>query len=555
MEALAETAQTVEDRETGDAVETECYPSSVLPHSSRLFLDYLESAAPLAPFYSHTATGKEWMREGRPLTPEHRTQLADLLSGQNRRFGGGPLTDANIDRLRNGASAVVTGQQVALFGGPLYTLLKAATAIARAREATAAGIDTVPVFWLASEDHDFAEVSTIHLPHQTPRETALRTISIGPPPHLPVPVGGIPLGPSVEVALAQVEELLGDEITGLLRATYTPESATMAEAFGGLMARLFAAWGLIVIDAAGAPFHQLGAPVLETAIRDADALHESLVARDRALTARGYHSQVLVGEQSSLLFLIDQTTGARLPLRRAEGGWKAGSRRCTSEELLHVLEVAPERLSPNALLRPVFQDAILPTSAYIAGPAEIAYFAQSNVIFTAVLGREATVLPRLSATLVNPRLAAVMARHEVRFPDALTTPDALAQRLGARSLPVEGKRRLASAGNALDEELTALTGWMARMDAGLGRSAETAASKMRYQMNRLRRLAARHQLEKESSLARHASAITGAIYPGGHLQERVVAGIAFLGTDGEGLLEHLVEAAWDACPGHKMLLL
>jgi uncharacterized protein YllA (UPF0747 family) len=203
----------------------------------------------------------------------------------------------------------------------------------------------------------------------------------------------------------------------------------------------------------------------------------------------------------------------------------------------------------------VFQDAILPTSAYVAGPAEIAYFAQSNVVFSAILGRETAVLPRLSATLVNPRLATVMARFQLRFPDALTTPDTLAQRLGARSLPIEGKRRLASAGNALDEELTALTGWMAQMDAGLGRSAETAASKMRYQMNRLRRLAARHQLEKESSLARHAAAITGAIYPDGHLQERVVAGIAFLASHGEGLLEHLVEAARDACPGHKMLLL
>ena len=140
-------------------MEPECYPSSIVPHSSRLFLDYTESAEPLTPFYSTTATGKSWMREGRKLSAEHRARLADLLAAQNAAFGGGELTAKNIDRLRNGASAVVTGQQVALFGGPLYTLLKAATAIARAREATAAGFDTVPVFWLASEDHDFAEIA------------------------------------------------------------------------------------------------------------------------------------------------------------------------------------------------------------------------------------------------------------------------------------------------------------------------------------------------------------------------------------------------------------
>jgi uncharacterized protein YllA (UPF0747 family) len=207
------------------------------------------------------------------------------------------------------------------------------------------------------------------------------------------------------------------------------------------------------------------------------------------------------------------------------------------------------------LLRPVFQDAVLPTSAYIAGPAEIAYFAQSEVLYERILGRATAVLPRLSATLVEQKIATVMERHEVHLADALTSADALAQRLGARAMPVEGKRKLATAGNSLDGELTAVTEWMAQMDAGLGRSANTAASKMRYQMNRLRRLAARYQLEKEASLARHAQAITQALYPGGHLQERVVAGVYFLATQGDALLETLIGAAGDACPGHKLLLL
>ena len=120
-------------------------------------------------------------------------------------------------------------------------------------------------------------------------------------------------------------------------------------------------------------------------------------------------------------------------------------------------------------------------------------------------------------------------------------------------MPIEGKRKLAAAGSSLDAELTAVTEWMAQMDAGLGRAATTAASKMRYQMNRLRRLAARYQLEKEASLARHAQAITQALYPGGHLQERVVAGVYFLATQGEGLLDMLIAASKDACPGHKVL--
>jgi bacillithiol biosynthesis cysteine-adding enzyme BshC len=314
---------------------------------------------------------------------------------------------------------------------------------------------------------------------------------------------------------------------------------------------------LIVIDAAERGFHTLGSAVLSHAIREADDLHAALVGRDTLLAARGYHAQVKVGEQSSLLFLIDEKSGARLPLRRAKTNgdvrWKAGGRSYSSDELLEIVQVAPERCSPNALLRPVFQDAVLPTSAYIAGPAEIAYFAQSEVLYRAILGRMTAVLPRLSATLVEPKIATVMERHEVRLPDALTSADALAQRIAARAMPVEGKRRLAAAGNSLDSELSAVAEWMTSMDAGLGRAATTAASKMRYQMNRLRRMAARYQLEKETSLARHALAITRALYPGGHLQERAVAGAYFLATRGDGLLDLLVAAAVDACPGHKLL--
>ncbi len=538
-------------------MEPECYPSSIVPRSSRLFLDYSESSVPLTPFFGNAASGREWMthRQNAGLPPEHRARLTTLLHAQNRTFGGGGAAAANIERLANGAAAVVTGQQVALFGGPLYTLLKAATAIARAQAATAAGIATVPVFWLASEDHDFAEIDHVALP----AGEGLEQIRIGPAPAHPVPVGGLVPGPGVVEALRRAEPILGgSDVFALLEATYRPE-VPLATAFGSLMARLFAPWGLVVLDASGRECHALGAPVLAEAIRRVDELHAALVERDALLAARGYHSQVLVTEQSSLLFLLDESTGARVPLRRVKQdgatGWKAGHERCSTDELLRILEVTPERISPNALLRPVFQDAVLPTSAYVAGPAEVAYFAQSGVLYQRLLGRVTPVLPRLSATLVEPGIAKWMKRHEVGLADAFTDGDTLALRLGARSMPVEGKRLLASAGNQLDSELSAVTGWMEAMDPGLGRAATTAASKMRYQMNRLRRLAARHQMEREASLAKHAHAITQALDPDGHPQERTVGGAYFLARQGTALLETLVAVAADACPGHKLLLL
>ena len=497
--------------------------------------------------------GAAWMHRN-PAVP-HAGRLADALARQNISFGASPAALANIERLRAGARAVVTGQQVGLLGGPLLTLLKAATAIARAAEATiATGMDHVPVFWLASEDHDLAEVDQISLPGAGAIETLrLGLRSSGQE------VGGIHLGPGIEQLLDQAGELLGyAPICDLLRECYTPQ-ATLAGAFARLMTRLFAAHGLIVLDANTRDFHKLGAPALGAAIERAAELEAALLERSRELEAAGYHAQVLVKPNASLLFLIDDA-GLRVALRRSGDAWKAGQRTYSSRELLDILEAAPERLSPNALLRPIFEDTILPTSAYLGGPAEIAYFAQSAVLYEKILGRLTPVLPRFSATLIEPAVATVMARHEITLEQvfAAGSAEALAQRLGARAMPIEGKRKLAAAGNAMDAELTALTEYLGAVDASLGRSAAVSASKMRYQMNRLRRMAATFELQKEASLRKHAAVLMLALFPDGHPQERVIAGAWFLsrsGDDPQTLIGRLVTEAAEMCLGHSVVRL
>jgi bacillithiol biosynthesis cysteine-adding enzyme BshC len=451
----------------------------------------------------------------------------------------------------------VTGQQVVLFGGPLLTILKAATAVARAKEATAAtGVEHVPVFWLATEDHDLEEVDQVSLLTKTSVETLRAGLKVA---HA-VPVGGVVLGPELDAVLERASELLEfAPVTEWLRECYAPtdgQRPTLTLAFGRLMARIFAEQGLTVMDAASRGFHALGAGTLRCAIEYAAELQGVLIARSEELVKAGYHAQVLVTEGASLLFLLDETTGERVALRRsADGQWKAGGRVYSSAELIAILEAAPERLSPNALLRPVFQDTLLPTAAYVGGPAEIAYFAQSAVLYEAILGRITPVLPRLSATLLEPAIAAVMDKDEVQLPDAMTTADELAQRLGARAMPVEGKRKLAAVGNALDKELTALTEYLAGMDVSLGKSAEVSGSKMRYQMDRLRRMAATFELQKEASLRKHAEAITLNVFPDGHPQERVVAGVWFIAKNGDGLVERLVGVAGNQCPGHVVVRL
>jgi bacillithiol biosynthesis cysteine-adding enzyme BshC len=493
-----------------------------------------------------------------------------LLAEQNP--APSPAAAAALEALGKGAGMVVTGQQVGLLGGPLFTPFKAATAVARARQATAAGHPHAAIFWLASEDHDFAEIDHVSFP--AGRELRKLVYSGAPESGAPRPVGAMVLDERITPLIEQAWELLGaSDAMDALAEAYRP-GRTFAQAFAAFYAQAFATQGLLVLDASGREFHQMGAPVLRAALERADELHAALVERNSALEAAGYHAQVAVGEQSSLLFLIGERAGARLALKRVApsaaepaGLWHTdGSgepQSFSTADLVGILDSEPERISPSALLRPVFQDYLLSTSLTIGGPAEIAYFAQSAVLYERILGRMTPVAPRFSATLIEPAVGELLRRHELTLERVFEVCGAagaasLAQLLAERSMPAEGRRRMDAAGTALEGELAPLVEWMSRLDAGLGRSAETAASKMRYQMNRLRTLAANFQLQREVSLGRHAEAICQALYPGGALQERVHGAAYYFARYGFELAEELCALAAVAaatCPGHAAVWL
>ncbi len=551
--------------------EIESYPLSTLPGTTALFRNFTKMAAlpdrtGVRRWYPADPFSLGWAASSPRLEAERRLELASALAEQAKQMAAGPAALANIASLREGAAAVVTGQQVSLFGGPLLTLLKAATAVRKAQDATAAsGRMHVPIFWMASEDHDLAEADQVALLSKTGGRASVETLRLGIEVSRPLPVGGLRLGDgggaskeSLEVTLDRACALLGwSPICDLLRECYAP-GATMASAFGKLLSKIFAAHGLVVMDAGSRAFHAMGAGVLRAALERSDEMRELLLQRSLELEEHGYHAQVLVTADHSLLFLLDQESGARRPLLRLEqGGWKAGAKAYTTADLLEVLATEPERLSPNALLRPVFQDAILPTAAYVGGPAEVAYFAQAEVLYRQILGRVTPVLPRMMATLVEPAIANTLAAHELRFSDVLEakTAAALAQKMGARAMPIEGKRKLAAVGNTLEAELAALTAYMASLSAELGRAAGVSASKMRYQMNRLRRMAANFEVQKESSLNRHAAAIMLNLFPEGHLQERVLGGIWFLARHDEDLAAHLIQHASVERAEHQVLSL
>jgi bacillithiol biosynthesis cysteine-adding enzyme BshC len=546
----------------------DCFPITVAPGLHRLFLDYCAADPAVSRFYRSLPPDAGW--QARPGVPAHWPEMVSLLAGQNPGAAiAGSAAAAAIESLHQGAGVVITGQQVGLFGGPLFTPFKAATAIARARQATRSGRPHAAIFWLASEDHDFEEINHVVFPAGRDVKKLVYQDSAT----LERPVGGIQLDERILPLVDEAWALLGgSDAMDALVAAYKP-GQTFAQAFRDFYSSVFAAQGLLVLDAGGRDVHRIGAPVLRAAIEQADELHVRLIERNRELEASGYHAQVAVGAENSLLFLLDEKTGARVALKRQvktaaepDGTWQVGRQRISTAELLGILDSQPERISPSALLRPVFQDFLLSTSLIIGGPAEIAYFAQSAVLFEQILGRLTPVEPRFSGTLVEPAISQLLRKHELSLERVFgltagaakdahpgASPAALAQLLAARALPPEGKQKLAATGNALNTELTPLLEWMATLDAGLGSSARTAAAKMRYQMNRLHRLAANFQLQKEASLGRHAEAISHALYPDGVLQERVHGAAYYFARYGFGLAEEICVQAENACPGHSVM--
>ena len=532
---------------------SDCFPIDVAPGQSRLFLDYCAADPAVRPFYPSLPRETRWQQ--RCPRPDHWNEIVDQIAQQNP----SPSAATSIEALRSGAATVLTGQQVGLFGGPLYTPFKAASAVARARQATAAGHPHVAIFWLATEDHDFAEINHASFPSRK----ELKKLIYPNTPSAPIPVGSVVIDQTIEPLIDQAWELLGtSDAMDALVAAYKP-GRTFGQAFADFYSKAFAAQGLLILDASSAEIHRLGSPVLKAAIERADEFHSALLQRDKALEAAGYHAQVAVSADSSLLFLLDERTGARLSLKRIPASskeprelWQAGRERFTNADLLGILAAEPQRISPAALLRPIFQDYLLGTSLIIGGPAEIAYFAQSAVLYERILGRITAAEPRLSATLIEPAIGELLHKHDLGIDRVFReNADSLAQLLAACAMPIEGKQKLSSAGNALDAELQPLLEYMKAMDPGLGRSADTAAGKMRYQMNRLRRLAANFQMQREGSLRRHAEAIERALNPGNVLQERVHGAAYYFARYGFQLAETLTELATDPCPGHKAIWL
>jgi bacillithiol biosynthesis cysteine-adding enzyme BshC len=537
------------------SMESHCLSFREIPHTTKLFLTFLEDFSRVQRYFAHPPTEAGVAAAAREikLDAQVRSGVVEVLREQNLAFGADSATMQNLDRLAQGAAAIVTGQQVGLFSGPAFSLYKGISAARVAEEVTRSGTQAVPIFWLATEDHDIAEIN--HVSWNTSQglaEFALPEIEAEAGRRVGEIKLGAAIAPLVAKAAASLEGSFAEEMARALRESYTPEE-TYGSAFGKLMARLLAGRGVILLDPLDARLHRLSASVYRRALDEADHLRDALVARSKELDRGGFHAQVKVTGGSTLLFY--NVEGRRQPLRSRNGKFLAGSKLFSLEELRAAIEKTPEAFTPNVLLRPVVQDTLLPTAAYIGGPAEIAYMAQAQVVYTKILGRMPAILPRASFTIVESRVARLLAKYGLQVTDVLRGRQRLRARMEQKSLPRTLARRFEADEKALRRLIKAYRNPLKKLDRTLVGALDSAERKMLHQLLKLKSKAGRAENLRTGVLDRHERILLDALYPHRGLQERSLSPVPWLAAYGPALLDDLARLIKPACRDHQILFL
>lgn len=520
-----------------------CLRQTQLPHTTRLFEDFVYHFDRVARFYGHRPNAPESMRDAAAelqYPDDRRAALVEALRQQN---GDSPSLRALA---QPGTVAVVTGQQVGLFSGPAYTIYKALTAVRIAERLCAQGLPAVPVFWLATEDHDFAEVDHSWVFDSDHQPACLRA-SANPVPQQPV--GGIHLR---DVPLEALRNALssfpfGQDVVAEVARAYTPERS-MGVSFRELLKSLLSKFDLLYLNPLEEPVRRLAAPLLREAVRAAPQLKTQLLERDAELRAAGYHTQVHLEQHTSLVFLMQGDR--RVTLRTQNGDYLAKDSRYSAQELMD----RAEQLSPNALLRPVMQDYLLPTVAYVGGPAELAYFAQAQAIYQNLLGHMPVVVPRAGFTLLDARAGKLLTRYEVSWPVVFEGEEGIRDRIAKRLVPPQlqetAREILTEVDGALDRYTTTLTGFDPTLVAALAKSKQ----KILYQFSKIERKTAHEAIRRNDRARNDAAFLAGSLYPNRHLQERLYTILPFLAQHGPGLIDTLSDHIQLDCPDHQILV-
>lgn len=476
--------------------------------------------------------------------PPGRARAAGAVIARNA--GGDEETRRAVEQVRRGNPwYVVTGQQAGLLTGPLYTVLKAVTALRLARALRDAGSDAVALFWVASEDHDLAEVCTARLLSAAGEAF---TVTAGPGPGAPpFPTGPMSLGPAAATLVSALETGLGGlpfagEVLERVREAVRPD-ATFAGSFESLMRRLFAGTGLLFLDPLDPSIDPLRREFAARAAERHDVLLEAVRVDTEALRALGFKPRVGFKPGRAFWFLLDERFGRRRLTRTDTGRFQAEGTDRAWASLEEAAADAGARLSPDVLMRPVFQNWLLPVAIVAGGPGEMAYHAQLPGVFRAMGVERGLYWPRFSASVLPPGALGKLDRLGLSIRDLFTDREPAV----LEAMRVRGETRALERYREARQEFFRVTGELESICAAftddMARSAATTLGRMRALEARLEERLGRETRARNETVADRVDALRALVFPGGTPQERFLCAFALVARHGPGLIRGLLEAA------------
>jgi bacillithiol synthase len=514
-----------------------------LPSMRRLATDYAHDFAKLAEFFAgDPSKASDWrsVLERVQRLDRPRAAIADALVAQQQRNGAPEAALAAAGQLADSSTvAIVTGQQAGLFGGPLYTLLKAITAVKLAAHVQKEyGTPAVPVFWVEGEDHDWDEVASCTI---LDRDYQPNTLTLPAPPAAgAVPVAALPLDDSAQRAMSGlIEWLAPTEFTGplveRLRDAYG-RHRTMSDAFARCLLHVLGDYGLVVYDASDPATKPFVSHLFRQELEQPRVTSELASRAGEVLASRGYHAQVLPAPDATALFHLGD---ARTPIRvGADGRARDGTR--SVADLMAELEARPWAFSPNVLLRPLVQDSLFPTAAYVAGPNELAYLGQLRDVYDRFGVPMPLMYPRATATLLDAAAARFVAQGHLPFEALARNDEAELNRLLEEQLPEPVEHAWIAARDGVEQRMQALVDALPQLDATLEGAARSALGRMRHDLETLHGKIIQAAKRRDDTLRRQFSRARALAFPNGEPQERVVGFVYFLNRYGPRLVDRLL---------------
>ena len=548
--------------ESGLRVETLSFDR--IPHQTRLFLDYLRDPTALGEFYPSAVRFHHELpsRAGEVLAAHttDRNALCDALQDMNASWGAGEATLQNIQLLREADSvAVVSGQQAGLFSGPLYTIYKALSAVKLAGCLSQRKTKAVPVFWIATEDHDFPEVAKAEF---IGRDCRLADVEVTSGLHQEgQPVGRVVIDDSVNGVLDKLFSILPvseftPDLETVLRDAWRPGRG-YGEAFARMMTSLLGRHGLVLLDPLDARLKALAAPLYARAALRAHDIATAIEVRSRRLVEAGYHAQVTANENSFPLFLHDEAGARHAVTRTADGKYatKQNGQSYAAAELSEMALAQPARFSPNVTLRAVVQDFLLPTIAYYGGAAEVAYFAQTAEVYRLLERPTTPILPRSSLTMIESHTGRVLERYGLTLEDLFAGPESVLKRVVEEYLGADTAKSFVSTEETVNQQLDELREKLRSIDPTLADALETGRRKINYQLEGLRTRFHRAQMARDEAAQRQLLRAFEQLYPNKDLQERHINITSLLARHGRYVIDWIYNAINIGSDEHQIVYL